>query len=250
VPLLSTAETSLYGVDPAVAAASLGIGDTGGVTVQAETPPVAPPRRRSRSRGVVRWVLVGVLAVLVGLPMAAAATVVVQAQQDDRTSTDAIVVLGAAQFWGRPSPVLESRLAHASDLYDDGVSKRVITVGGKQPGDITTEGAAGKAWLVEDGVPRQRVVAVTTGSDTVTSLEAVADVMAERGWTSATIVTDPAHLARSLAIARALGIDAHGSPTVSGAGSSLTPEYVARETAGLLHFWLLGRLDVEPVVGS
>ena len=74
--------------------------------------------------------------------------------------------------------------------------------------------------------------------------------MAERGWTSATIVTDPAHEARSLAMARALGIDAHGSPTRRGSGSSLTAEYVARETGGLLDFWLVERRGVEPVVGA
>jgi uncharacterized SAM-binding protein YcdF (DUF218 family) len=236
-----------------VAAASVRIGDTGAVTtqpVQADRVPVAPPRRRPRGRALARWVLVAVLAVLIGLPLLAAGTVVVESQRDDTTGTDAIVVLGAAQFWGTPSPVLEARLAHASDLYADGVAKRVVTVGCKQPGDITTEAAAGKAWLVDDGVPRNRVVAVTTGSDTVESLEAVAAEMADRGWTSATIVSDPAHMARSLAIARALGIEAHGSPTAEGAGSSLTFEYVARETAGLLHFWLVGRRDLEPVVGS
>ena len=59
-------------------------------------------------------------------------------------------------------------------------------------------------------------------------------------------MTDPAHEARSLAMARALGIDAHGSPTTSGSGSSLTAEYVARETGGLLYFWLVERWGVEP----
>ena len=93
---------------------------------------------------------------------------------------------------------------------------------------------------------RTSVRAVRTGSDTITSLAAVADLMAERGWTSATIVTDPAHTARSLAIARALGIDAHGSPTAVGDGSALTVDYLTRETLALAHFWLLDRWSVDP----
>jgi uncharacterized SAM-binding protein YcdF (DUF218 family) len=73
--------------------------------------------------------------------------------------------------------------------------------------------------------------------------------MRERHWTSLTIVTDPAHEARSLAMARALGIDARPSPTHAGAGSSLTLDYVARESAALLLFWVRDRRDVDQVVG-
>ena len=74
--------------------------------------------------------------------------------------------------------------------------------------------------------------------------------MAARGWDSATIVSDPAHLARSLAMASALGIDAHGAATTSGSGSSLTVDYVARETAGLLYFWVIEHRLVDPLVGA
>jgi uncharacterized SAM-binding protein YcdF (DUF218 family) len=74
--------------------------------------------------------------------------------------------------------------------------------------------------------------------------------MADHGWTSATIVTDPAHEARSIAMARALGIDAHAAPTQSGAGSGLTLDYVARESAGLAWFWVAERRGVAQVVAS
>ena len=208
--------------------------------------PVAPAGRRSRVRRVV-----GVLVALVVLAAAAvtayaAASVVSTARTDDRTPTDAVVVLGAAQFWGKPSPVLEARLQHAADLYAAGVADRIVTVGANQPGDNTTEAAAGRDWLVAHGVPASAIVSVPDGHDTLTSLEAAAHVMADRGWRSATIVTDPAHEARSVAMARALGIDAHASPTSSGAGSSLTPEYVARETLGLLSFRLFEQRTVTP----
>lgn len=218
--------------------------------MRTEAEPGVRTRRRSPRRAVIGFVVALLTLGLVVLPLIAATTVVVAARTDDRTPTDAIVVLGAAQFWGDPSPVLENRLQHAADLYAEDVAPRIITVGGKQPLDITTEAQAGRDWLVDAGVPRASVTPVPTGSDTLTSLTAVADKMAAKGWTSATIVTDPAHEARSLAMARALGIDAHGSPTESGAGSSLTFDYLARETAGLLYFWTFERWSVEPVVGQ
>jgi uncharacterized SAM-binding protein YcdF (DUF218 family) len=175
------------------------------------------------------------------VPLGAAAFVAAAARSDDRTPTDAIVVLGAAQFNGTPSPVLETRLEQARVLYAAGVATRIITVGGKQPGDRTTEAQAGKAWLHDQGIQQSRVTALPEGSDTLQSMQAVAALMKTKGWTSATIVTDPVHETRTLAMARALGIDAHPSPTTNGPGSSITSDYVARETAGLLTFWLWQR---------
>ncbi len=218
------------------------------VTTETRGAAAVPSRRRRRRRALGVALIVALVGVAL-VPLVTAAHVVRTASVDDRTTTDAVVVLGAAQFWGKPSPVLEARLAHAADLYADDVSSRVITVGGKQPGDNTTEAQAGKAWLTDAGVPAARIVAVPTGADTLTSLTAVAALMERRGWTSATIVTDPVHEARSLAMARALGIDAHGSPTQSGSGSSITLDYVARETGALLWFWLVDRRSVEQVVG-
>jgi uncharacterized SAM-binding protein YcdF (DUF218 family) len=218
-------------------------------TVASETRP-GPARRRSPVRRAIRWVFVLVVVATVVVPLTLAGMVVVTGRHDDATPTDAVIVLGAAQFNGRPSPVLEARLGHARSLYGDRVAPRVVTVGGNQPGDITTEAQAGKDWLVQAGVPSSAITAVPTGSDTLGSLTAVAAVMARKGWTSATVVTDPAHMARSLAIARSLGIDAHGSPTTSGSGSSLTADYVARETAGLLWFWVGERRRVDQLVGT
>ena len=219
------------------------------MAVRTEADAVPQRRRRSPLHAVVGAIVALLLLGLVVLPLVGATVVVTTARTDDRTPTDVVVVLGAAQFWGKPSPVLEARLTHAAALYDDGVAPRIITVGGNQPGDITTEAQAGRDWLVDAGVPRVRITPVPTGSDTLTSLTAVAEKMAQKGWTSATIVTDPAHEARSLAMARALGIDAHGSPTQDGAGSSLTLDYVARETAGLLWVWTVERWSVEQLVG-
>lgn len=214
-----------------------------------DVPVAASPRRRARLRRALTVALLTALLAVLLLPAVAALRVVIAARQDERTRTDVVVVLGAAQFWGRPSPVLEARLAHADALVEQGVAPYVVTVGGNQPGDRTTEAEAGRDWLVGQGVPAAAVTAVPVGYDTLSSLTAVARVMAGHGWSSATIVTDPAHEARSLTMARELGIDAHGSPTATGAGSALTLEYVARETGGLLFYWLVERRGVVRLVG-
>lgn len=158
------------------------------------------------------------------------------AQMHDPTPTDALVVLGAAQFDGKPSPVLRARLDHARGLWRDGVAPRIITVGGKQPTDRHTEAEAGRNWLVAQGVDAGGVVALGTGTDTVSSLQAVAELAHESGWESVTLVSDPAHMARTEAIANRLGLDAHVNSTVRGDGSEATVSYLARETAGYLNF--------------
>ncbi|TAK69065.1 MAG: YdcF family protein [Actinomycetota bacterium] len=210
------------------------------------------PAVRRRVRWV-RWVLVGIVAVVaVAVAVVAAATysVIWTARQDDRGRTDLIVVLGASQYWGDPSPVFANRLEHAAELYAAGVAGRIVTVGGKQEGDVTTEAQAGRSYLVGHGVPAAAVEAIATGRDTWESVQALAARMADRGWRSATIVSDPAHVARAAAMASALGIEARTSPTQSGAGSATTADYVLRETAGLLGFWLVQRWSVDPVVGG
>jgi uncharacterized SAM-binding protein YcdF (DUF218 family) len=222
------------------------------MSVRTEPPTVElpqAPRRRAVRRAAVALGAV-VLAVAALLPLAALGRVLMASGATDAGRTDVIVVLGASQYWGRPSPVLEARLDHARAVLGDGVAPRVVTVGGKRPGDRTTEAQAGRDWLVAHGVPASSVQALPEGSDTMASLAAVASLMSRNGWTSATLVTDPAHMARSLAMAQALGIHASASPTTSGSGSALTPDYVARETAGLLYFWLVERRAVTQVVAN
>ena len=207
----------------------------------------APERERHPVRTTVRIVIAAVLVFLLAC-IATAVHIGVVASTDDRTTSDAIVVLGASQFNGTPSPVLQARLSQAQELLRAGVSTRIVTVGGKQEDDHFTEAQAGKTWLVKAGVPAEQIAAVTTGSDTAESLRAVAKLMAEKGWRSATLVTDPVHEARSQAIAQRLGIETRLSPTTRGAGSEVTPDYLARETLGLMHFWVWQRWRMSPVL--
>ena len=183
------------------------------------------------------------LAVVAALLVVASTAVSIwwTARQDDRPPSDAIVVLGASQFDGRPSSVFKARLQHARALFEDGVAPRVVTVGGSRPGDRTTEAEAGAAFLEERGVD---VVAVPEGRNTLESLEAVELLMRERGWDTAVLVTDPWHSLRSRTMARDQGIDAQSSPTRAGPSvrtRGTQVRYIARETAAYLYYRVLGR---------
>lgn len=184
------------------------------------------------------------------VPLVAAWHVSSVAKRDSLRATDAVVVLGAAQFDGEPSPVLRTRLDHAYDLYQQGVAPTIITVGGNQPGDRFTEAEAGRNYLVSKGVPAADIVAVPEGNDTIASLQAVAEQMAGLGARSATLVSDPTHMARSLAIADRLGIQAESSPSAFGDGTAVTAEYVARETTGFLFFLFNQQWAVPLVIPS
>lgn len=184
------------------------------------------------------------LAIVVSLG-GTAAWVVGNGLHDDRATSDAILVMGAAQFDGDPSPVLRNRLRYAFALYDTRVAKRIITVGGKRPGDRFTEAQAGKSFLHRLGVPNAKLTAIPVGTDTYSSVQAVAAWARAHGITSITVVTDRCHEARASAMMRSLGFAVHGAAPASGPGSSITWSYVARETGGLLRFWFVNDRGVS-----
>jgi uncharacterized SAM-binding protein YcdF (DUF218 family) len=161
------------------------------------------------------------------------------ARGDDRTTSDVVLVLGAAQYAGTPSKVLAARLEHALNLYEEGVAPYIVTTGGNRPGDTHTEASAGVGWLVEHGVPEDRVIAVGEGNDTLGSLEAAADAIHERGWQSVVIVSDPWHSLRARTMAADMGLDARTSPTHSGPivqTRQTQIRYIVYETAALLYY--------------
>ena len=201
--------------------------------------PAPRPRRRRRLR--LRWIITAVLLTVLALPPATWGWVWYTARQDDRSTTDAIVVLGASQYNGIPSPVFEARLRHAQVLYLDGVAPMIVTVGGKMPGDNYTEAAAGRNWLIEVGIPADRVIAVEEGSDTLQSIRAVSAVFSDSGWEEATLVSDPWHSLRSKVIASDHGIESGTSPSRSGPAvieRRTQLWYITRETASLWYYWI------------
>lgn len=204
-------------------------------------------------RTVLRWTG-RVLATFVIVVLIVLATTAVRVwevgRQDHRPHADAIVVLGASQFNGRPSAVFAARLEHAVTLYRAGLAPVVMTVGGAQTGDVYSEGAAGANYLKAHGVPESATMPVGEGSDTLTSLRAASRVFDERDWKTAILVTDPWHELRSRRIAEDLGIDAATSPSRSGPvvhtrGTEL--RYIGRETLAFLYYRMFHRsFDAGP----
>ena len=135
------------------------------------------------------------------------------ARSDEARAADAIVVLGAAQYDGRPSPVLAARLDHALALWRDGYAPQVVVTGGKRPGDRFTEATASADYLIARGVPDSAILREVQGHTTWESLEATARILRNRGLKHVLVVSDPYHSLRARETARELGLDAHASPT-------------------------------------
>lgn len=150
--------------------------------------------------------------------------------QDDTTPASAIVVMGAAQWNGKPSPVLQARLDHAADLYQGGAAPVVVVTGGKQEGDVVTQGVSGYQYLRDRGLPDEVIKVEVEGTNSYEELSASALILrrAELG-SDILIVTDPYHAERSEAIAAELGLTAHVSPT----DAQTSIRGLARETAAV-----------------
>ena len=175
-------------------------------------------------------------------------------RSDQARAVEAIVVLGVAQYDGRPSPQLQARLDHALALWQEDLSPLVITTGGNQPGDRFTEAETSANYLIEgsiDGslvvaVPAESIVQENSGSTTRESLIAVRDIMQSRGLHSILIVTDPYHSLRSRLIAQDLGLVAYISPTRTSPlrGASAVSRHV-REALGVAVAHLIGFANLE-----
>ncbi len=172
-----------------------------------------PQEAASRSRWrVVRRVVAGVVAVLLVYFLANLWLVFRTGNTDQARPVDAIVVLGAAQYDGRPSPQLAARLDHVVQLWADGVAPLVVTTGGNRSGDRFTEAQASATYLEKRGVPAESIVQVG-GSTSYDSLVAVRAELRGRDLNSVLLVSDPYHALRIRLISQELGLTAYVSPT-------------------------------------
>jgi uncharacterized SAM-binding protein YcdF (DUF218 family) len=137
----------------------------------------------------------------------------VAGRRDEARAAQAIVVLGAAQYDGRPSPVLQARLDHTARLYGRGLAPVVVVTGGRAEGDRFTEAAASATYLHGHGVPDSAILRESSGRNSWDSLAASARILRARGITRVVLVSDPFHAARVDAIASELGLDSSTSPT-------------------------------------
>lgn len=168
---------------------------------------------------VLLWVLLTVVVFLYG-------------RRDEARSADAIVVLGAAQYDGRPSPVLRARLDHAIALYHDSIAPRLVLTGGVGAGDTVSEAEVGRRYAAREGVPEDAILLERAGLSSHESIDAVAALMRENAMGSAVLVSDPFHMLRLRLLARKHGITSFSSPTRSSPisdGSREEWRHLARE---------------------
>ena len=174
------------------------------------------------------------------------AQVWVVGHSDQARSVDAIVVMGVAQYDGRPSPQLQARLDHVLALWGTGVTQLVITTGGNQPGDRFTEARASADYLIAGGIDETLIAMEDIGSTSLQSLRGVAEIMKSRNLESVLIVTDPYHALRSRLIAQDLELVAYVSPTPSSTVRGNTElRRIINEGLGVSVAYVLGfeRLD-------
>ncbi len=182
---------------------------------------------------MIRWGFRVVLALVAVAALYLAVTFVQvwhASNQDDTTPASAIVVMGAAQWNGRPSPVLKARLDHAAELYEAGAAPLVVVTGGKQAGDAVTQGQSGYQYLRDVGLPDAAIKVEVDGTNSYEELSASALILRQsQAGSDVIVVTDPYHAKRVAAIADEVGLDAHVSPT----DSTTTLRGLARETAAV-----------------
>jgi uncharacterized SAM-binding protein YcdF (DUF218 family) len=161
---------------------------------------------------LVRIVLAGIGLVLL-VWIASFAAVLIWEQNDQARPASAIVVLGAAQYVGRPSPVLRARLDHAVDLWRRKLAPVIIVTGGTGRGDTTSEAAVSRRYAIKRGVPASAILMETKGRTTSESMDGVAALMAHRHRRDVLLVSDPFHMLRLTILARRHGLIPYSSPT-------------------------------------
>lgn len=163
-------------------------------------------------RAFVRIIASVVLAVSM-LWAVSLAAVLAFSEMDQARSAESIVVLGAAQYDGKPSPVLKARLDHGIDLWNGKMGKVLVFTGGQAAGDTTSEAAVGRSYARKRGVPDAAILLENKGRTTRESMLAVADTLGKRGMKTAILVSDPFHMLRLWIMGRRFGITAYTSPT-------------------------------------
>ena len=166
-----------------------------------------------------------------------------QGQRDEQRPADAIVVMGAAQYDGRPSPLFAARLDHAVELFRAGIAQRLIVTGGKADGDRTTEAATARAYAIAHGVPAGDILGEDASRTTLESIRAVGTVLRDHGLKDAVFVSDRPHMLRVLRMAADEGITAWGSPTATSPIEHDPPGQIdatLHELGALVQYFLVG----------
>lgn len=170
-------------------------------------------QKAKQAVNVIRRILTFLVVAAFTLWLISAAAVLIWSSRDEARPAQAIVVLGAAQYAGKPSPVLRARLDHALDLWNRHLASILILTGGTGLGDTTSEAAVGRIYARKRGVPDSSILVESEGRTTSESMRAVAGMLEVRGLQSALLVSDPFHMLRLRILARRFGFTPYTSPT-------------------------------------
>src|SRR3989442_1136950 len=163
-----------------------------------------------------------------------------QSQRDEAQAADVILVLGAAEYRGRPSPVLRARLDHALELYKKKMAPILITTGGAGGDPDYTEGGVGRSYLIEHDVPSEAIIVEPEGETTAHSIAAAGEIMERMGLKSCILVSDGYHIYRAKKMLESGGIRVYGSPRQSNPRGDLSERWLYfRQAVGYL-LWGLG----------
>ena len=163
-----------------------------------------------------------------------------QSTVDEAQTADLIVVLGAAEYRGRPSPVLERRLNHALWLYHEGLAPRILTTGGKGGDPVFTEGEVARAYLSKHDVPAEAILVESEGESTVYSTTAAAEIMRRMNLKSCIVVSDGYHIYRVKRMLQAKGMSVYGSPRPDAPKNDWREQWVYFRQAIAYVLWRVG----------
>src|SRR5580704_13117330 len=198
----------------------------------------------SPAKSIMKWfVAIALLLALSGLLvqiMGIATEIQQQSALDEAQPADAIIVLGAAEYRGRPSPVLEARLNHALFLYLKRMAPQIITTGGAGGDPVFTESTVGRSYLTQHGVPAEAIIVEEEGDSTARSVAAVAEIMRRMGLKSAIVVSDGYHIFRVKKMLESSGIRVYGSPRPSTVLGGWKEKWLYFKQAIGFLFWRIG----------
>jgi uncharacterized SAM-binding protein YcdF (DUF218 family) len=160
--------------------------------------------------------------------------------RDEARPADVIMILGAAEYRGRPSPVLKARLDHGLELFLDKKAPRILTTGGAGGDPVFTEGEVGRAYLIKHGVPSEAIIVESEADSTAYSTAAASEIMRRMGLRSCIVVSDGYHIFRTKKMLEAQGLKVYGSPRPTPARSDLREWWLClRQSVGYL-LWSVG----------
>jgi uncharacterized SAM-binding protein YcdF (DUF218 family) len=195
--------------------------------------------KQSLIRVAAGLLLFGVIGLSVKL-LSVATDIRRQSDVEEARPADVILVLGAAEYRGRPSPILEARLNHALFLYRQGLAPRIITTGGKGGDPMFTEGEVGRAYLSRHGIPSEAIIVESEGETTVHSTAAAAEIMRRMDLHSCIVVSDGYHIYRVKRMLQFQGINVYGSPRPSEPHHGWRQEWIYLKQAIAFGLWRIG----------